>query len=1117
MSHKDEAPVRTYESGKAAITVILCSYNGGARIANSLQALISQSELSQMRIIVIDDGSTDNTAQIVQSYVDSFPKQMQLISLTKNSGISAARNAGVAKATTPLIAFTDDDCLPDSKWIKKLLSRWTAAPSSTVGLGGPVRAADTNTFNRRFLDLDTPLHPVEHRAPTTLLARLAAYLRPAKANLPALRPVDSFVGANMSFRASAVKQVGGFDDAIRFGGDEQYLCAKLREVFGESSLVLDEDIKMSHQFHRSFKDTLRRAAAYGQGNGRNWSNRSAKASFLPGPLITSLLSLLCLVVVNHIAGFNKALLATLATALLSTYLLGARYLKSAPTILDKLTFPLAHALTEIADNYGFIKGSLLTPVESESAPADKAPQLLVAQGGSKLFPLASLEIVAALTIFKINPLTSAFALISTTLLIGSALASLLGYTPKSRAIRFLTAAALGITALSLLSLALSGIGALTDTKLLNSPAAVIAPLALLRLLTAPLLIKDKDPLRYLLGGLQLREAYAFAALLLLPSLAALGAWRLNVFGSGAMSYIVAALSLLLLILAVSWRKVTTLLPAPLVVFTLSLAASWSYSLRGAGLYGWDIQKEYQSAAVTIARGWFTFHTKGDAYASMLSLTSLPALMHGQSGIAAEALLRWLYPLALAVTAAGIVAAAAKRGSSRAALLTFSVIDLATSTWAGQMAALARQELAFCLFAALIVAVLATDASVKSRRVVAILAGSTLAFTHYTTSYISVTILVFAGLIFLFSPSRKLSKPLRVLTLPVIVTILASTLLWNGVITRPGTEIGSAVSTVSKNGVQVLNNHQKSLLARWLLGTGTQVVPYSEYKIALDQHKALLPWLITDPRGSKVVITDAHLPTVKTPLSSITPLWNALNVIGNQLLNLIIVITVLTYLISYIRRRKLPSPANEPTASSVANQELLGAATGALFISALLRLSSSLGTLYNPERAALHTGLIFTLLLTPLFSRRLGNLIKPYLAIAVTSSLALSVLVLGGDPSASHSNTGEDAQRFVISAPELASINFLAKNLPAKALLQTDRYGSVQLVTVENGKNFTVTDIVDPTSVDTRAFVYMTKTNTIDGVGRASQNGVLAIFHYPASFFEDTRPLLYSTEDTHVFG
>lgn len=353
------------QSKKSAITVILCSYNGGTRIANSLQALVSQTELAQMQIIIVDDGSTDNTAQITQSYVDSFPKQIQLISLAKNSGISAARNAGVAKAEAPLIAFIDDDCLPDPKWIKKLLVRWTNLEQSIVGLGGPVRAADVNTFNRRFLNLTTPLRPVERNAPTALFARLTTYLLPTKNNLPTLRPVDSFVGANMSFRTSAVKAVGGFNNAIRFGGDEQYLCAKLRETFGDRSLLLDQDNKMSHQFHRSFKDTLRRAAAYGQANGRNWSNRTAKASLLPGPLITAALSATCLVVVNHIAGLDKALLLTALTALASTYLLGIRYLKAAPTIADKLSFPLAHALTELADNYGFLKGALMTATESD--------------------------------------------------------------------------------------------------------------------------------------------------------------------------------------------------------------------------------------------------------------------------------------------------------------------------------------------------------------------------------------------------------------------------------------------------------------------------------------------------------------------------------------------------------------------------------------------------------------------------------------------------------------------------------------------------------------------------------------------------------------------------------
>jgi glycosyltransferase involved in cell wall biosynthesis len=88
-----------------SVCVIIPMFNASSTIGKALDSLAQQTHLPD-RVIVVDDGSTDNSAQIVERL--SLPYELLLIR-QNNQGPSAARNAGVFKANETLLAFLDAD------------------------------------------------------------------------------------------------------------------------------------------------------------------------------------------------------------------------------------------------------------------------------------------------------------------------------------------------------------------------------------------------------------------------------------------------------------------------------------------------------------------------------------------------------------------------------------------------------------------------------------------------------------------------------------------------------------------------------------------------------------------------------------------------------------------------------------------------------------------------------------------------------------------------------------------------------------------------------------------------------------------------------------------------
>ena len=86
------------------VSVIIPAYNGDRYIAEAIDSVLEQTYEGESEIIIVDDGSTDNTAQIVEEYGDHVNYLSQ-----KNQGVAASRNLGLAAARGKYIAFLDQD------------------------------------------------------------------------------------------------------------------------------------------------------------------------------------------------------------------------------------------------------------------------------------------------------------------------------------------------------------------------------------------------------------------------------------------------------------------------------------------------------------------------------------------------------------------------------------------------------------------------------------------------------------------------------------------------------------------------------------------------------------------------------------------------------------------------------------------------------------------------------------------------------------------------------------------------------------------------------------------------------------------------------------------------
>lgn len=198
----------------AVVTVVIPVHGRSALTRHCLDTLHAQGLGVRARLIVVDDASPDDTAQMLGEYAGS----VDVITLPTNQGFAVACNTGVAAASTELVVLLNNDTTPHPGWLAALVEYAQEHPAAAA-------------VGARLLHLDGS---VQHAGVVIGRDRLPHH---AYAGFPGDHPavvrsrrMQIVTAACLLLRRNVFNSLGGFETAYRNGHEDVDLCLRLREA-----------------------------------------------------------------------------------------------------------------------------------------------------------------------------------------------------------------------------------------------------------------------------------------------------------------------------------------------------------------------------------------------------------------------------------------------------------------------------------------------------------------------------------------------------------------------------------------------------------------------------------------------------------------------------------------------------------------------------------------------------------------------------------------------------------------------------------------------------------------------------------------------------------------------
>lgn len=170
------------------VAVVVATYSRAHLLPRLVAAIERQDNPPRFELVVVDDGSSDTTWEVLQRLAASSPISIRPVRVERNRGPAAARNQGWRTSQADLIAFTDDDCAPEPDWLRELTEGLrTAEVAQGRTIPDPEEIAQMGPFSRSL----------------------------------SIGAEDGFYQTcNVGYRRTTLERAGGFDEAFRFPAGE---------------------------------------------------------------------------------------------------------------------------------------------------------------------------------------------------------------------------------------------------------------------------------------------------------------------------------------------------------------------------------------------------------------------------------------------------------------------------------------------------------------------------------------------------------------------------------------------------------------------------------------------------------------------------------------------------------------------------------------------------------------------------------------------------------------------------------------------------------------------------------------------------------------------------------
>ncbi|HEX7845519.1 MAG TPA: glycosyltransferase family A protein [Chitinophagaceae bacterium] len=235
------------------LSVIICSRNRAHEIVNCLPGIAEQAKhFPDVEVIVVDNGSTDNTKEVVAQFSSKLQYPFRYI-YEPIAGLCQARNRGREEAKGNVLAYLDDDALLKTSWIERVRDHFLQQKSDCLGgkvsidLGGQMPFRFDNSMMWFFM-----------------ASNMGEQARP-------LTHPEHPIGCNMAFTTHVFDTIGGFNTNLKLYGDETDFFRRVYErdfsVYYDPAVEVSQFIPAERLTIEELKD---KSYKWGKGSATHW-------------------------------------------------------------------------------------------------------------------------------------------------------------------------------------------------------------------------------------------------------------------------------------------------------------------------------------------------------------------------------------------------------------------------------------------------------------------------------------------------------------------------------------------------------------------------------------------------------------------------------------------------------------------------------------------------------------------------------------------------------------------------------------------------------------------------------------------------------------------------------
>ena len=287
------------------MSVVICAYNSEQLIARAIQSVLAQTyPTDRYEVLVVDDGSSDGTVDIVRGY------PVRLVRHATNRGLAAARSTGLDHVNGDIYVSFDDDCFVAPDWLLQLAAGYQQP--NVAGVGSTIRApihargliaqftTAAGSYDALPLSMGSSKNPIRR-----FVSYFITQLRLEQSS-SRIEPVRELYGAMASFPVPILRLVNGWDTSLRAHEDND-VCARIVKSEPDLRFYQVSTASVMHDPDMSLLKFLRRPYLRGADNLNYYRRMNLVPPVFPSPLVWVGLAVF-VTLIDPVAGFAAAVI-----------------------------------------------------------------------------------------------------------------------------------------------------------------------------------------------------------------------------------------------------------------------------------------------------------------------------------------------------------------------------------------------------------------------------------------------------------------------------------------------------------------------------------------------------------------------------------------------------------------------------------------------------------------------------------------------------------------------------------------------------------------------------------------------------------------------------------------